>query len=96
MTYTVEVTPAFARDFRRLPRAELVRVDRVIQSLRDEPRPPGARSIRGFPSCYRLRIGQYRLVYEVRDRTLVVLLLAVGHRRDIYERLKRRRDRKDS
>ena len=95
MTYTVEFAPAFARDFRRLPRVELVRVDRCTQALREEPRPPGARAIRGFPSCYRLRIGQYRLVYEVRDRTLVLLLLAV-HRREIYERSKRRRDRDKS
>jgi mRNA interferase RelE/StbE len=96
VAYRLEYAAAFARDFRRLPRAELVRVDRVIQSLREEPRPPGARAIRGFPSCYRLRSGQYRLVYEVKDRTLVILLLVVGHRREIYERLKRRAKRRDS
>ena len=92
MAYRLEYAPAFARDFTRLPRAELRRVDQVIQSLREEPRPPGTHAIRGFPSCYRLRIGQYRLVYEVRDRTLVILLLAVGHRSEIYEHLKRRRE----
>jgi len=92
----VEHGPAFARDFRRLPRLELVRVERVIQSLREEPRPPGARAIRGFPGGYRIRSGQYRLVYEVKDRTLVILLLAAGHRREIYERLKRRANRRDS
>ena len=90
MRYRLETTRAFERDFRRLPRVELVRVDRVLQALAEDPRPPAARSMRGFAGCYRLRIGAYRLVYEVRDATLVLLLLAVGHRREIYARLKRR------
>ncbi len=62
----------------------------AINALAEEPRPPGASAVRGFPGHYRLRFGDYRLAYEVQDAELAVLVVAAGHRSDVYKVLRRR------
>jgi mRNA interferase RelE/StbE len=71
----------------KLPRPVQVRIDDAIHTLAELPRPPGAKELVGL-DAYRVRVGEYRIVYEVHDRVLVVLVLAVGDRREIYKRLK--------
>ena len=60
------------------------RLRRAIETLRLEARPPGSVKLAGAPDLYRLRVGDYRIVYQVRDFELIVLVLSVGHRREIY------------
>lgn len=62
------------------------RVQAAIELLQDEPRPNGAKKLAGGEGERRVRTGDYRIVYEVNDNVLLVLVVAVGHRRDIYER----------
>lgn len=57
-----------------------------IESLALNPRPAGLKKLKGFGQRYRVRVGNYRIVYEVRDRLLLVLVLDVGDRKDIYRR----------
>lgn len=57
-----------------------------IQRLADEPRPPGCQKLSGHDR-YRVRQGQYRIVYEIRDNELIVVVIKVGHRRDVYRAL---------
>ncbi len=81
MAYEIEISRAAAKQLTK------VRIDEAIRSLAEVPRPPGAKKLVGL-DAYRVRVGEYRIVYEVRDRVLVVLVVAVGDRREIYKRLK--------
>lgn len=84
MSYRIEVSPAALRTLRKLDRHALVRVQAAIELLADNPRPPGARKLVGGDREWRVRTGDYRIVYEIHDRVLRVLVLSVGHRRDVY------------
>lgn len=86
MTYQVEIAPAAARQMRKLDAPALRRVQAAIELLADHPRPSGARKLVGGQGEWRVRTGGYRIVYEIRDEVLLVLVVAVGHRRDIYRR----------
>jgi mRNA interferase RelE/StbE len=84
--YRVELIPAAQRQLRRLDRQAQRRVQAAIDLLADEPRPPRAMALQGRRGYLRVRTGDYRIVYTVRDEVLVVLVVALGHRREIYER----------
>jgi mRNA interferase RelE/StbE len=82
--YRLEVSPAAARDLERLKkriqRHDFERLRVAIRGLADEPRPQGVRKIRGAESAYRIRVGSYRVVYEVYDDENLVLILQVVRR----------------
>ena len=84
MTYRIEVAPAALRQLRKLDPQARRRVQAAIQLLADQPRPPGATKLRGGEGEWRVRTGDYRVVYEVHDQVLLVLAVAVGHRREVY------------
>lgn len=84
MTYRVEVTSAAARQIRKLDPRARSRIDGVLALLADDPRPPSARQLVGGEGEWWVRTGDYRVVYEINDGVLVVLVVAVGHRRNIY------------
>lgn len=82
--YTVEIARRAVKAIAKLPRQEQQRVRAAIDLLADEPRPPGCTKLTGEDSAYRVRIGDYRIVYEVIDARLVIHVVRVGHRRDVY------------
>ena len=86
MTYRVEVAPAALRQLRKLDPPARRRVQAAIELLSDEPRPGGAKKLVGGDGEWRVRTGDYRIVYEIRDSVLLILVVAVGHRREIYRR----------
>lgn len=86
MTYRVEVAPAAVRQLRKLTPDARRRVQAAIELLADQPRPNAAKKLVGGDGEWRVRTGDYRIIYEIRDDVLLVLVLAVGHRRDIYHR----------
>ena len=86
MTYRIEVTPAAVRQLRKLDPTARRRVQAAIELLADQPRPSGAKKLAGGDGEWRVRTGDYRIVYEVHDDVLLVLVVAIGHRRDIYQR----------
>lgn len=86
MTYRVEVAPAALRQLRKLDPPARRRVQAAIELLSDEPRPGGAKKLAGGDGEWRVRTGDYRIVYEIRDSVLLILVVAVGHRREIYRR----------
>jgi mRNA interferase RelE/StbE len=86
VTYRIEVAPAALRQFRKLDRAAQRRVQAAIELLATEPRPSGAKKLVDGNGEWRVRTGDYRIVYEIQDNVLLILVAAVGHRRDIYER----------
>jgi mRNA interferase RelE/StbE len=69
-----------------LERPTQVRIAHAIDSLADDPRPRGAVKLAGDQDFYRIRAGDYRIIYSITDEKLIVLVIAVGHRRDIYRR----------
>jgi mRNA interferase RelE/StbE len=84
MAYAVEFSPSAEREFRKLSREVQRRLSPRIDSLAQNPRQSGAKKLKGREDLWRIRVGDYRIVYEVRDRTLVVLVIRVAHRRDVY------------
>ena len=71
---------------RSLPRAAQVRIAPKIEALADEPRPPGVKKLAGEEELYRIRVGDYRVIYAIEDAELVVLVVMVGDRKDVYRR----------
>jgi len=61
-----------------------VRISRAIDSLADNPAPPGARKLKGEERSYRIRVGDYRVVYDVLEEVVLVMILQIGHRKDVY------------
>ncbi len=84
MTYRIELAPAALRQLRKLDRAAQRRVQAAIELLATEPRPTGAKKLVGGTGEWRVRTGDYRVVYQIDDDVLLVLVIAVGHRREIY------------
>ncbi|MDE0581309.1 MAG: type II toxin-antitoxin system RelE/ParE family toxin [bacterium] len=82
--YTVEISRRAIRSIAALPRKEEQRVRAAIKLLADEPRPPNCVALTGEQSVYRVRVGDYRIVYKVIDARLMILVIRVGHRRDVY------------
>ena len=74
-----------ARDLRAIPRKDVVRLTKCFETIRDNPRAPGCEKLSGRER-YRMRSGAYRIIYEIRDDVLTVLVVKVGHRRDVYEK----------
>jgi mRNA interferase RelE/StbE len=75
-----------AKDLRGVPRTDVRRLLRRIEALRDQPRPPGCEKLTGH-ELYRIRQGAYRVVYSVDDVKVVIEVIKVGHRREVYRPL---------
>ena len=84
--YRVTLTRAAHRALRGLPRSIAKRIDAAILALADEPRPQGSKGLQGS-DYHRVRVGAYRIVYQVKDDVLEVLVIRLGHRREIYRGL---------
>jgi mRNA interferase RelE/StbE len=87
VAYRLAIRPAAERDLRALPPDMLARVDARIRALADQPRPHGVERLRGPQGGLRLRVGDYRILYDVDDAQQIVIIGRVRHRRDVYRRL---------
>jgi mRNA interferase RelE/StbE len=90
VAWQVRISKPAERDLKSLPGSVQRQVAGAIEALAKDPRPPGCRKLGGSDDLYRLRLGDYRLVYQVRARELLVLVVIVRPRGDVYEKLKRR------
>ncbi|MEE4303561.1 MAG: type II toxin-antitoxin system RelE/ParE family toxin [Wenzhouxiangella sp.] len=72
-----------AKDLRRIPKRDVKRILQRVESLRDDPRPAGCEKLSG-QERYRIRQGVYRILYEILDRRLIVTVVKVGHRKQVY------------
>ena len=86
MRYEIEFRPSARKELLALPRRDQVRVGRSVEKLADEPRPAGVKKLEGADDLYRIRAGDYRVIYQIQDAVLVVLVVRIGHRRDVYRR----------
>ncbi|MHB8826579.1 MAG: type II toxin-antitoxin system RelE family toxin [Acidimicrobiales bacterium] len=82
--YRIEFRPAAVRELRKIDRSTQPRIQGAIALLAQDPRPPASRPLRGREG-YRLRVGDYRIIYTIDGGVLLVVVVTVGHRRDVYQ-----------
>ncbi len=85
MTYRIELRPAAVRALKKLDPPIRRRIQGAISMLAEDPRPPAARPLRGRPGL-RVRVGAYRIIYTVEDDVLLIVVVTLGYRRDVYDR----------
>lgn len=86
MSYRVEFTAAAARQVKKLPKPARDRVLDAIEDLGEDPRPHGAKKLVGEQTAWRIRVGDYRVIYDVLDAELTVTVVRAAHRREAYGR----------
>ncbi len=84
MKYQVDFKPSAARELRKLPKDIAKRISEKIDSLADNPFPHGYTEMKGSRDYYRIKAGDYRIIYTVEHGELLILVVTIGHRREIY------------
>lgn len=84
MQYEITYAQSALKSLRKLDRTIARRILHAIDHLAEDPRPPGCKQLKGGAGEMRIRIGDYRIIYDVNDSEVVILVLAVGHRREVY------------
>ena len=87
MAYRIEVKPQAEKALARIPNPHRRRIAKAIDALARAPRPTGCVKLTGADDAYRIRVGDYRVVYQIVDRVLIVYIVRVAHRKDVYRRL---------
>lgn len=82
--YRVELRPAAVNALRKIDPQDARRIQGAIALLGQDPRPPGAKALQGRPGL-RVRVGKYRIIYTIQDDVLLIIVVTLGHRRDIYD-----------
>ena len=82
-SYRIEISKRVRKDFRQIPKKDAERILLEIQKLADEPQPDQSKKLKG-EDLYRIRIGVYRVIYEIIDDRLIISVVKVGHRKEIY------------
>ena len=90
MASTVEVAPAAERQLKALPKPIRTQIGRRIDKLADDAHPHGVEKITGEDDLYRVRSGDYRILYKINDQELLVLVVKIGDRKEVYRRLHKR------
>jgi mRNA interferase RelE/StbE len=85
LAYIVKLTPATEKAVGKFPKEIRARIANRLVELATDPRPPGSIKLSG-EDAYRTRVGDYRIIYTIQDDRLIVLVIDVGHRRDVYRR----------
>ncbi|MCE7480760.1 MULTISPECIES: type II toxin-antitoxin system RelE family toxin [Actinomycetes] len=84
MAYEIEVRPAALRALKKIDKRDQSRIQGAIALLAADPRPPGAKALRGRDGL-RIRVGDYRIIYTVQDSRLLVVVVTLGQRREVYD-----------
>lgn len=87
MAYSVHLAPAAERQLKALEKPVRVRIVRRLRKLEETPRPQGVEKLSGPDDLYRIREGEYRIIYTIKDKELIVLVVKIGHRKDVYRGL---------
>jgi len=81
--YSVEFSPAAARDYKKLPVNLIHDINRAIENISENPRPPGYKKLKNR-NAYRIRINDYRIIYEIYDKILTIVVIRMRHRKEVY------------
>jgi mRNA interferase RelE/StbE len=83
--YSLEIKHSAQRELDALDDAVFLRIDRKILTLADNPRPAGCKKLRGYKDQWRIRVGDWRVVYLIDDEAKLITIMRVAHRREVYE-----------
>ena len=83
-SYEIEISRTAERQLKKLAEEDQLRVARAMLALTDQPRPRGSRKLTGYDDVFRIGVGRFRVLYSVSDTRLVIFILKIGHRKDIY------------
>jgi mRNA interferase RelE/StbE len=84
--YKIEISSSAEKALRKIPKNDLKKIIEAIQILGINPFPEGCRKLSGEEGAYRVRQGNYRIIYEVDGKKLIILVLKIGHRKDVYKK----------
>ena len=82
--YEIEISRTAEKQLEKIPREEQQRVVRAMLALAEAPHPRGSRKLSGYDDVFRIRVGRYRVLYSIVESRLVIIILKVGHRKDVY------------
>ena len=82
--YTLLFSPSARRDFKKLPREVTKNISAAIDTLKNSPRPAGCKKLTNR-DAYRIRVADYRIIYEIHDKTVTVLVVRIRHRKEAYQ-----------
>lgn len=85
--YNVVLTQTAEKELRRLPSRVIEKIVIVLKSLEENPRPAGCKKLKGYKNLWRIRVGDYRLIYAIEEVIMLVDVREIGHRKDIYDKL---------
>jgi mRNA interferase RelE/StbE len=84
---TVVLTQTAEKELRRLPARVIEKIIGVLKSLEENPRPTGCKKLKGYKNLWRIRVGDYRLIYAIEEVIMLVDVREIGHRKDICDKL---------
>ena len=87
MSYRIEIKRSAAKALKKIPKANRKRIVEKIDSLAESPPNPDTTKMKGDNPFHKVRVGDYRIVYEIQEDVLVILVIKIGHRKDIYRNL---------
>jgi mRNA interferase RelE/StbE len=82
--YRIEISQSAERQLRKLSRDDQHRVAKAMLSLTEDPYPKGSRKLTGYDDVFRIRVGHYRVLYSVSGKKLIIIILKIGQRKDVY------------
>lgn len=83
-SYQIEIKPSASKELGKLPRQIIIRVVAAIKELADNPYPSGVKKLSGFDRTFRIRVGDYRVLYDIYENRLVIEIVRIRHRKDVY------------
>ena len=87
MAYTIEFRPAVLKSLKKFPKRDLVRIKKKIDELTIDLPDPNITKMKGNNTFHKIRTGDYRIIYEIQNDRLVILVVKIGHRKDVYKKL---------
>ena len=81
--YKIYIKPTAVKELQRIPKRDVIRIIEKVRGLSSDPRPPGCEKL-SLEEKYRIRQGKYRIIYAIEDDKLVILVIKIGHRKDVY------------
>ena len=89
MPYQIEFKPSAAKYLKKLPTEAQKSITQCLNRLAVDPLPPGVEKLEGIKDIYRIRVGDYRIIYSIKQELVKIIVIRIGHRREIYRMLKR-------
>ncbi len=85
--YRIAYLKQALKDFNKIPANELFKIKESIESLKKNPKPTGSKKLKGIKNLYRLRKGVYRIIYKIEEKEIIIIIVSVRHRKDVYRGL---------